>query len=69
MTVLAPYAARDLPPLPVDMPHDPAFQELVTAVNGFVYPGDRLDAIVFTLRVLRAHPDIAARLLGEGDPR
>jgi hypothetical protein len=37
---------------------------LAGEVNGFVYQGDRLNAVLDTVQVLRANPELAARLLG-----
>lgn len=58
----------NLPPLP---PGDAAsgdpfwldLTELVTRVNGFVYPGERTDAVLDTVKALRADPELADRLL------
>lgn len=36
---------------------------LVTLVNGFVYSGDRTNAVVDTVRVLSDHPDLAVALV------
>jgi len=44
-------------------------RELATRVNGFVYPGDRLNAVVDAVRELRADPDLAARLLAPYEVR
>jgi hypothetical protein len=53
-------------------PYDPAFGDpvfreamtiMVNDINGFVYAGDRLNAITDTITWLRAHPDVAAYLL------
>ncbi len=38
---------------------------LVEGVNGFVYPGDRMNAVIDTVKVLRANPDLAGLLLGQ----
>lgn len=43
-------------------PEDPDLQLLVERVNGFVYPGDRLNAVVETVNALRADPQLAWRL-------
>jgi hypothetical protein len=57
------YAA-ELPPLPVD---DPKYRRdlefLAQRANGFVYHGDRLNAVVDTVKVLRADPELARTLL------
>jgi hypothetical protein len=37
--------------------------DLVAQVNGFVYPGDRADAVVATVKALRADPTLARDLL------
>jgi hypothetical protein len=42
---------------------DEALQQLVEQVNGFVYTGDRLNAIVEAVMVLRKDPGLAARIL------
>jgi hypothetical protein len=39
---------------------------LAARVNGFVYHGDRLNALVQTVEALRADPDLAARLIMPG---
>lgn len=41
-----------------------ALAKLVEKVNGFVYQGHRLDAIVNAVIVLREDPELAAKLLG-----
>lgn len=46
---------------------DEALRQLVERVNGFVYAGDRLNAIVDAVKVLRADPELAARVLGTGE--
>lgn len=39
-------------------------QELAEVVfNGFVYQGDRIEAVIDTLVALRANPELAARVL------
>jgi hypothetical protein len=49
------------------LPETPAYKaalsDLVTRVNGFVYAGDRLGAVVDVVRHLRADPVLAATLL------
>lgn len=63
------HEARTLPGLPFDPAYTDALQDLATRVNGFVYSGDRLNALVDTVKVLRAHPDLARMLLNpDGDP-
>jgi hypothetical protein len=53
---------RTLPDLPEVLDND--LRHVIERVNGFVYPGDRADAIVDALKVLRAQPELARRLLG-----
>jgi hypothetical protein len=38
-------------------------RQLAEAVNGFVYHGDALEAVCRTVRILRANPSFAKRLL------
>lgn len=64
-TSLDPYAARNLPMLPQDDTYTDALRDLVIAVNGFPYAGDRLNAVVDTVKVLRANCDLARLLLAE----
>lgn len=50
-----------------DFPNDDqadALRTLAERVNGFVYAGDRLNAVVDTVKALRADPKLAAMLLG-----
>lgn len=51
------------------LPENPAYTvaltTLVARVNGFVYAGDRLNAVVDAVRHLRADPVLAAKLLNE----
>lgn len=42
-----------------------AMRELITRVNGFVSAGDRTNAIIETIKHLRADPNLAQQLLGE----
>lgn len=56
---------RDLPPLPADDDYTAALRDLATRVNGFVYQGDRLNAVIDTIKVLRADPALAQALLAE----
>lgn len=58
--------ARDLPPLPPGDAYTADLHQLVAAVNGFVYAGDGFDTVLATVQVLRADPDLAARLLAGG---
>lgn len=55
--------ADELPPLPDGPPYTVALTDLVSRVNGFVYSGDRLDAVLDTIKVLRADPGLARQLL------
>lgn len=52
---------------PAPLPETPAFTTalsvLAERVNGFVYAGDRLNAVVDAIRHLRADPALAATLL------
>lgn len=54
-----------IPPIeePMQPERDEALQQLVEQVNGFVYAGDRLNAIVEAVAVLRKDSGLAARLL------
>jgi hypothetical protein len=53
-------------PLPIDEPgYEDALRELVTGIDGYLYQGDRLEAILDTLRALRAEPELTAILLKE----
>lgn len=56
-------AVVHLPSLPADSAYTARLRELVERVNGFVYAGDRLEAIVKTLKVLRSDSDLARELL------
>lgn len=51
---------------PGNSDRDEALQQLVERVNGFVYMGDRLNAIVEAVAVLRKDPDLARRVLAPG---
>lgn len=55
----------DLLPLPAGEDYTRLLSHLVHRVNGMVYPGARLDAVMDTIKVLRADPELAAKLLGE----
>lgn len=55
--------AANLPPLPRDNRYTRSLSELVEHVNGFVYPGDRANAVVDTVKVLRHDPALARELL------
>lgn len=56
-------------PEPCTLPTGPAYTVALTTfvvrVNGFVYAGDRLNAVVDAVRHLRADPVLAATLLDE----
>jgi hypothetical protein len=56
----------ELPPLPAGEPYTVALGDLVARVNGFVYQGARTDAVLDTIKVLRANPELARQLLTEG---
>ena len=43
--------------------HDDDLRLLVTKINGFLYLGLTMNAILDTVRVLRANPEFARRLL------
>lgn len=47
---------------------DKDLQVLAERVNGFVYAGDRLNAVLDTVRELKADPELAARLLALAAP-
>lgn len=53
----------DLPELPPGEDYDRLLTEIAHRVSGFVYPGDRAEAVVSTIRHLRADPDLARQLL------
>jgi hypothetical protein len=64
--MVEPFEARRLPELigdevPTELRDE--FNNLLIAVNGSPYYGERSDAIVLTLRWLRANPDQADILL------
>ena len=60
-----PYEARGLFPVLTDEGAD-ALRDVVTAVNGFVYAGDRMDAIASTVAWLQTHPEARAVLFPPG---
>ncbi len=61
--------ARNLPPLPAGDAYTTALQVLAErSMDGFLYHGDRLDTITTVVKVLRADPDLARRLLGDPSP-
>ncbi|MEU4558601.1 hypothetical protein AB0F72_09425 [Actinoplanes sp. NPDC023936] len=64
MTAAEPFEATRLPELPIDDVTREAFSDLMTAVAGFPYPGDKSNALAYGLRWLRANPDRADVLLG-----
>lgn len=43
---------------------DEDLRALITRLNGFVYMGDRTNAIIDTIKALRADHELAARFLG-----
>lgn len=53
------------PAEPIINHDEAALHELVTKVNGFVYAGDRLNAVVETVEALRADPALARRVLDD----
>lgn len=59
----APAPTNDPPRLPDTPAYTVALSDLAKRVNGFVYPGDRLEAVLATVRHLRADPTLAALLL------
>lgn len=64
MTTVEPFEATRLPELPDHPRVSEAFTDLMTAVAGFPYPGDKSNALAYGLRWLRANPDRADVLLG-----
>lgn len=54
-------------PLPTSASFSTALQALVTGVNGIVYAGDRLEAVLDAVRWLREHPSHAQTLLETPD--
>lgn len=48
---------------------DVAMQQLVEAVSGFAYHGDRMFAIIDAIEHLRANPTLVAELFGEAGRR
>lgn len=42
--------------------------DLIAAVNGFVYTGTRIEAIIDTVRYFRANPDTIDKLLIKVNP-
>lgn len=61
-----PHAARTLPPLPQHDDYVTAMRTLVTAVDGLPpHEGDRLFAVVDTVKMLRANPELARILLDQ----
>jgi hypothetical protein len=43
--------------------HDEDLRQLIVKINGFLYLGLTMNAILDTVRVLRANPEFARRLL------
>ena len=77
-TTEVPYNPPPVPPPGADLPtgdanYQAALQDLASRVNGFVYHGrglsiahrygDRLEAVIGTVKALRADPDLARQLL------
>lgn len=60
---VAPYEARTCPSLPEDVMA--AAQDVVVAVNGFAYHGERLETVMATLRWLRVNPEHRQALFGD----
>lgn len=56
-----PYEAKGLFPALTDEGAD-ALRDLMTAVNGFYYPGDRSDAAASAVAWLQTHPEACAAL-------
>ncbi len=62
------WRLHDMPPLPVDDDEfNTAIVDLAERVNGSVYDGDRLQAILGAVRAMRADPDLADQLLAQTD--
>lgn len=62
-----PFEATRLPELPTwNDDYAEVARDLVIAVQGFVYHGAEIDAIMHALRWLRANPEAAAVLLTHG---
>ncbi len=57
-------STAELPPLPPGDDYSRTLSDLVGRVNGFVYPGERADAVIAAVRHLRADPELARALLG-----
>lgn len=57
---------RNLPPLPDGDDYTNGLYILATLANGAVYSSDHFEAVVNTVRVLRAKPDLRRQLLNTG---
>jgi hypothetical protein len=56
----------EMPPLPVDDDEfNDALVTLAERVNGAIYDGERLQALLGTVRALRDDPDLADQILGQ----
>ncbi len=53
----------ELPELPTNETFAADLILLAERANGFVYHGDRLEAVIRTVKVLRAYPELARRIL------
>lgn len=51
--------------LPADVDYTDALRELVVRINGFVYYGESTEAVIDTIRILRADPALAKKLLAQ----
>lgn len=51
--------------LPADGDYTEALRELVVRINGFVYYGESTEAVIDTIRILRADPALARKLLAQ----
>ena len=58
---VTPHEAKGLFPALTDDGAD-ALRDVMTAVNGFYYPGDRSDAIASAVAWLQDHPEACAAL-------
>lgn len=56
-----PYEAKGLRPTLSERGGE-VLSDLMTAVNGFYYPGDRSDAVSSTVAWLQAHPEACVAL-------
>jgi hypothetical protein len=60
-----PYGVTRLPDLPSDPKITAVLQDMAAEINGFVYPGERLEGVVGAVKWLRAHPEARAVLFGD----